>query len=410
MLRLSKYERQKGQIKNSPDDFIVQEICENGTVLELNKTYGAADLGYEEIVDGKFVSFVMQKKNWNTAQALAEIARHCHRGKSSIGFAGTKDHTSTSTQLCSIFGGSIDDVTRLHVKDISINGAWKSNRAIKMGELIGNSFIIKINGDIKIDNINKSAESLNNRFPNYFGAQRFGSRANNAQIGIDIIKGDFESAVLRFLSDTSNENNIDAMEARKRLSKELNFKDACEYFPRYLRYERSMLNHLSMFGNDFEGALKVLPKTLLLMFIHALEAQIFNKEVEEFIRDGHLSPMKDDMVCDLDPKRFYSQKSMRMAQGGEENLIMLANIVGYNTKNITEVESEELERLGIKPIDFIVRHMPNLGCKGDVRPIFAPFSNFVAEEGEDKSAIIRFMLPAGSYATILVEEFIETCK
>ncbi len=407
MLRLSGYERQLGQIKNSPDDFIVQEICENGTVLELNKTYDSADLGYEDILEGKFVSFVMQKRNWNTAQALVEIAKHCHRGKSSIGFAGTKDHTSTSTQLCSIFGASLDDITRLHIKDISINGAWRSNRAIKMGELIGNSFVIRINGKIDTSIIAKSAEGLGKKFPNYFGLQRFGARGNNAQIGIDIIKGEFESAVMHFLSDITNEKNEDAISARTRLSKELDFKDACEYFPHYLRYERSMLSHLSMFENDFEGALKALPKTLLLMFIHALEAQIFNKEVEEFIREGHINPIKGDLICDLNQRQFYSQQSMRIAHGEEKDSIILANIVGYNTKNITEIESIELERLGIKAGDFIVRHMPHLGCKGDVRPIFAPFSNFKVENN-DGSAAMKFMLPAGSYATVLIEEFIDT--
>ena len=86
----------------------------------------------------------MQKTNWNTLQALKTVARKFRRGVKSAGFAGTKDRTSVSTQLCSIFGAKPDELSRVHIKDITINGAWQGDNKIEMGDLVGNRFGISV--------------------------------------------------------------------------------------------------------------------------------------------------------------------------------------------------------------------------------------------------------------------------
>ena len=104
MLRLSKGERALGTIKNSAEDFIVEEIAQNGTPMNIDTQYAPDVLGMQPDPEGKFSVFVMQKYNWNTVQALKAISNKLGRGIQSVGFAGTKDRISKSTQLCSIFG------------------------------------------------------------------------------------------------------------------------------------------------------------------------------------------------------------------------------------------------------------------------------------------------------------------
>lgn len=406
MLRLSKGKRATGSIKSSPEDFKVEEITQNGTILKLDTKYTPAELGLEE-KEGEFAVFVMQKYNWNTTQALQNVAQKVHRGIKSTGFAGTKDKTAQSTQLCSIFGPDPKLLKEINLKDVKINGAWSSDSKMELGMLSGNHFIITIKNAKDTDQIAKNVSDLNGLFPNYFGAQRFGSRMNNHEIGLSILKGDFQSAVMQFLTDTKNETNNDAMAARSRLAEDHDFTAALDYFPNYLKFERTILDYLSKSERNFANALKRLPRSLTLMLIHSVEDHIFNSELETLIKEGQLSPQNGDIVCAPDEKRFYNLKdSWKYEKGGREGL-MVGNVLGYETKEPTEFEKSELERLGLTLEAFKVKGMPELNSKGTTRVLLAPFKDFEIG-GVAENPTLSFSLPSGSYATVFLEELIDS--
>ena len=192
MLRLSTGKQAKGIIKSKPEDFRVEEITLSGHVLEMDKVYSPEMLDLKDEPEGKFSIFVMQKTNWNTAQALKTLARKFRRGIKSTCFAGTKDRNAISTQLCSIFGVKAEEVSRAHIKDIKINGAWSATEKVEMGGLLGNRFGITITEASDYENIAQVISQLDGVFPNYYGDQRFGNRGSNVDIGVDILKGDFK--------------------------------------------------------------------------------------------------------------------------------------------------------------------------------------------------------------------------
>lgn len=400
MMRLSKTNPLKGIIKHSPEDFIVEEITKTGKVLGVDESIVASDIGVSEDPKGKFIVFIMQKKDWNTIQALNALAKKVHRGIRSVAFAGTKDRTSISTQLCSIYGASRDILMSTHVKDIKINSAWQSNCGVKMGDLSGNRFTATIRGmGNGIGIVSDIAAELGGIFPNYFGAQRFGSRDNNTKIGLSILKGDFESCAMSFLTDTVNERNLDSIEARERLANEGDFVAAMNYFPKYLKYERSVIQYLSQHPTDFANAMRRLPRQLMLMFVHSVEAMIFNMEVETRLKLHGSAPIEGDLLCGADRLGFPDISNL---QG--EGRFILGNIVGYET-NLNDIEKEILEKLGITSGDFKVGRMPELNCKGGHRVIFAPFTGFSFADSGDNIRM-SFSLPSGSYATVLLSEFI----
>lgn len=404
MMRLSKNNPVAGVIKQSPEDFVVEEITKTGKVLEVNRTFTPQDIGMVEEQTGKFVTFILQKKDWNTLQALNEIARRAHRGMKSVSFAGTKDRTAVSTQLCSIFGADKNRLASMHIKDIQINAAWQSSEGIRMGDLSGNRFTIAAN-NIKgnVSSLIDIADGLNGVFPNYFGEQRFGIRSNNFEIGLSILKGDFESCAMSFLTDTTNERNLDSIEARERLAKERDFASAAYYFPEYLKYERSVIHYLSKYPTDFANAMRSLPRQLMLMFVHSVESMIFNMEIEERIKNNGTEPIEGDTFCGRNALGFPDFS----ISADNNNGFILGNIIGYQSEKLNEIEKEILERLGISKESFKVINMPELNCKGNKRVIFAPFTGFSAYDEEDRVKF-AFSLPSGSYATILLNEFINS--
>ncbi len=408
MLTLSKSEGIGGMIKQAAEDFVVEEITENGTVLETKRQYSANDLGMQVDGGGRFTIFVMQKMNWNTIQALKRIAAWQRRGIKSVGFAGTKDRTSVSTQLCSIYGVTPEQLGDVRLKDLKINGAWRANEGIKMGELLGNRFTILVKDVKKPESIGRINDELGGVFPNYFGEQRFGYRNNNVEIGVDIIKGDFKSAAMRFLTDTTNERNEDAISARNKLKETEDFKQALGSFPLYLRYERQLLDHLAMIPTDYAGAIRRLPRALSLMFVHSVDSYIFNTVIEKRIRDGLTAPQPFDKVCRADRFGFPILDRVTSAEDAgnvDGKRFIVGNIVGYDNE-INEVEKGVLGELGITQEQFKVKSMPELNCKGAYKVLFAPYINFSYETRENEVGM-QFSLPSGSYATVLMEEFLK---
>ncbi|MDE1851644.1 MAG: tRNA pseudouridine(13) synthase TruD [Candidatus Micrarchaeota archaeon] len=399
MQTLSKPKGIGGILKSAPEDFIVKEITGKGVVLELGKAYLPSDLKEEEVPDGKFSTIVMQKRDWNTIGALTKIAGLVNRGKKSVSYAGTKDRTSISVQLASIFGATPEQLMRIRLKDISINGAWKSN-GVEMGTNIGNAFEITLR-ETSSTAIEPIMEELDGRFPNYFDRQRFGSRLNNASIGACIMRNDFKGAAMHYLTDTQNETNPEAIEARKRLADEQDFKNALSYFPRHLKGERSVIAYMAMYDN-YANALRKIPRGITTMFIHAVESLVFNMALEQRIKAGDF---KAKVSCRAN---FYGFPDIGSLSTSESDFCVMP-LIGYETKeeHVSEYENEAMEMLEIKAQDFKIKGMPELSMKGAFRSMLAPVKE-MSHSFDGNSAMIRFSIPSGSYATVLLNEIMKT--
>jgi tRNA pseudouridine13 synthase len=396
----------RGAVKSAPEDFVVCEIVGKGVALEPGTKYTPDMLGMEE-KPGKFCIFVLQKRNWNTTQALKEIARRLRKGMRSMGFAGTKDRLSVSTQLCSAFAAGPSQLASIHIKDIEINGAWSGDAQIDMGSLIGNRFAITVRGTEGQDSLEKALGTLNGAFPNYFGEQRFGFRNNNVSIGLSILKQDFEGAAMRFLTDTANELREEAVAARKELAETRDFKAALQRFPGYLKYERAMIEYLSRYPTNYANAIRKLPRSLSLMFVHAVEDSIFNEELCRRVESGETSPAEGELSCGTNGYGFPDVKTTGPYAPELGNAFLVGNLVGYDTKSPTKLESELLEEFGISLESFKANGIKELNCKGSFRVMFAPYKWVSSSIGQDDAKLV-FELPAGSYATVLLDELVDS--
>ncbi len=413
MLTLSKGIGIEGTFEKNPANFVVKEIAKNGTVLQQGMMYSAGELELAENPDGKFVVFVLQKSNWNTIQALETVSRRAGHGIRAIGYAGIKDRRALTVQIASIFGASPEGIMGMRIKDISINGAWLSGIGVEQGSLLGNAFDVTIstnNSDAK-EKADSIYAELNGLIPNYFDRQRFGSRLNNAAIGLHIMKGDFRSAVMEFLTSCKNETNSSAIEARKRLDEEHDFANAMGYFPGYLKYERRLIAHLAKYPDNFANAIRKLPRGISIMFVNAVEDVIFNAVVEERVMNGDTGA-NAGLACRENFYGFPDMESMVLhaddaVQG--KRLFAIGNLIGYesNDEEISESEREVMERLGITKDSFKIAGMPELSMRGSRRPLFVPVKDFSAANASS-SIRISFSLPTGAYATIVLNELMKT--
>ena len=357
-----------------PDEFVVEEITLDGSIFEVG---AAVEKAGEALEKNYFTRFVLEKKEGNTEQALRELAFFLHVKPSRFNYAGTKDRNAITTQLCSVFALPLERLLQANgrVKDLRINGAWVSKEKVRLGDLQGNRFTLILNEEncgVKPDaqKIFAKVESAGFLFPNFFGLQRFGSlRRNTAEVGGFLLKGDFQGAVWNYLAFSEGEKDEESVAGRKRLAEEKDFANALGYFPRHLKYERMMLEHLAKSPNDFVGALGKMPRHLVLMFIHAFQSKLFNEMLEERMNEGN-----------------WNAEEKGLLVGGD-------SVLGEREKLL-------LEREGLSPDSFKIKQMPFLSSKGGERAFFAELKGFEVVEETSESVKVRFSLESGCYATV----------
>lgn len=397
MLTLTKTSGTGGEVKTEPEDFIVKEITGKGAVLEPGRSYTAEDLRERDAPEGRFTTFVLEKRNWDTIRAILEIGKRMGKGRKSIGYSGTKDKRSVSVQLACIYGVEPSNVLAVKLKDISINGAWRSD-GLELGSNLGNSFEVRLSDVRNTGSVEETTRELNGVFPNYFDRQRFGYRLNNTKIGLDIINNRPEEAVMTFLTDSGNENDPKAREARKTLREEMDFQKALEYFPRHLKYERTMIDYLARYKN-FANAIRKIPRGIAIMFVHSVEDLVFDFALEERIR-------AEDFASEMYYKKnFYGFPDSSQISQEPGGAFPLGALIGYETKDahISEYEKEIMERMGLTKESFKIRSMPELSMKGAYRQLLSPFRDFSFNVNE-RELVLNFSIPSGSYATIFLNE------
>jgi len=366
-----------GILKSCPEDFIVEEISEK---IKSN---------------GDFSHFILKKTNWTTAKAIREVAKKLGIGIRKFGYAGNKDRTAVTTQICSVYRAEPSNLLSLKIKEIEILDAWKSKEPIKLGGLYGNRFKIKIKDLENEKNIKKIEKELNGKFPNYFGEQRFGSTRKNTHIvGELLLRKKYDEAVMEYLCNTEGENNQDSVNARKELRNSLDFKSALINFPRYLSHERTLLDWLSKSPNDYVGSLRKLPKPILLLFIHAFQSYLFNLLVSERISEGKIKKEEGEFLCGINSYGFSDIE--KKGKG-----LLAIKIIGTDSK-LNPREKNILRKFSLTQEDFKIRGIPELTSKGTYRTLFAPLKDFKYSDN-----IFQFELPSGCYATSAMREFIK---
>ncbi len=390
-----------GRLKDSPEDFVVEEIGLDGTVFGLGSRVSRPD------EPGRFVHFVLEKRNWTTMFAVKELAKKLRAGPKRFGFAGSKDRCAVTTQLMSVEGVDKAAVASLAIKDMRINGAWKAKERVTLGALSGNRFAVKVRGaadgaDAVVEKINSE---LGGKFPNYFGEQRFGTNSRNTHVvGEMLVRGRAGDAAMEFLCGGAGgrgggamETNKEAKAARDELRGSGDFAAALKNYPKHLKLERTMLAHLAGKPDDFAGAFRALPRQTLLLFVHAFQSHIFNALLSERVREG-VEMEEGEFLCAENALGFPD--IARMDVDGW----LCMKIIGHDS-NPNRRERAMLDSLGVKKEDFRMKGLPEVAPKGTFRTAFAPLRDFNFADDT-----FRFSLQPGAYATSALREFIEVDK
>ncbi|MDD5182293.1 MAG: tRNA pseudouridine(13) synthase TruD [Candidatus Nanoarchaeia archaeon] len=372
-----------GKIKQKPDDFVVEEITPSGKICKTG-----LDLSFiKDLFPQKpreHLHFTLVKYNYTTERAVAAISKKLRISKNRFGYAGTKDKVAFTAQRVSVWNQKIRQLKWIRLRDIRLKDYKYEPERLTLGDLSGNRFLITIRNINAYkyaidDELKKFREKIQAGILNYFGPQRFGEqRTVNHLIGKQLLLGNFEGAMMILLTHPGDISG-DAAAARKFASDNWGkWSEILKIWPRYLGLEASIMNHLVHCPNDFAGAFRTLPKKLRRMFIHAVQSYIFNVTLTKISGAGIAVPEKMPLV-------------------------------GYETKLDGKVGEIILSLLGsedLKQEYFKLGRMPELAEPGSERETLMKMRNFRALKVSDGEAVISFELDKGSYATVLLMNFL----
>jgi tRNA pseudouridine13 synthase len=210
-----------------------------------------------------------------------------------------------------------------------------TDEPLSLGSLKGNRFSITVRN---ISALPKGRSLV----PNFFDEQRFST--NNDLIGNALVKGDF--------------------------------KEACALID-----DERLNAFLKQQPNNYVSALRMLPKKLLTLYVHAYQSRLFNKVLEKEIEQKSIDAIKNVSLP----------------------------IIGFGSED-TVLYDDLLAKEGISTRDFIIRELPDVSSEGGERAAFILLSDLsigVLEDDEFnkgmKKTLVSFSLPKGAYATNVIK-------
>ncbi len=145
--------------------------------------------------------------------------------------------------------------------------------------------------------------------------------------------------------------------------------------------KRDSAKALRLLNRNYKGrynSIREVPKMLLKFFLHSYQSYLFNRVLNSYIEKNN--------------KAYFST----------------APIIGYDTRlrknKLRNIIIIIMKEEGIKPEDFRINEL-RLSCRGSKRNLFVKIKQLDYELGKDLK--LRFVLPKGSYATVLLRE---VCK
>jgi tRNA pseudouridine13 synthase len=257
--------------------------------------------------------------------------------------------------------------------------------------------------------------------PNYFGQQRFGShRPVTHEVGLALLREGWEAAVLAYVGNPSEREPERTRQARAYVERTRDWQGALDRLPGHLGYERAICGRLAE-GGSFREALETLPTNLQRLFVNAAQSYLFNRVLSERLARGlpFTEPVAGDVVCfadregegppvpDADRTQAVTDARLPAVRRHCERgrAFVTAPLVGTETELADgepgDIEREVLAEEGVAPADF---DLPGeFGSEGTRRPVLVRTELTVERE----PLALAFALPPGSYATVLLREYLK---
>lgn len=240
-------ERPEGYIKFMPQDFIVEEISQEGELVPIEPEKTEPDPSEDE----RTLWVKLIKVNLATLDAIEHLAKTTGIDRNTIGYAGIKDAVAVTAQKLSLRGISWQDVGTVKIPNLHLEPLEYGKGALQVGHLKGNRFtiLIRMREGVDKDWLQEEVQRVGEQgFWNYYGPQRFGNRLLSHKWGWFLAKGDTDGLLKSFLTEAGPFDLPLFKKYRNQLASIYGdwaeMERIMSYLPYSFRYEREVLGSL----------------------------------------------------------------------------------------------------------------------------------------------------------------------
>jgi len=168
-----------GTIKAIPEDFVVEEIP-----------------SYEPSGEGDHLFLWVEKRGVAAEELTRHIAKSLDISTGDVGVAGMKDRHAITRQFVSVPNAVADRVNAVNASDVQVLSVRRHTQKLRTGHLRGNRFRVLVR-DVPPNAEQLAAPVLDamrrHGMPNFFGEQRFGRDQETVRLGVQMLRGELRS-------------------------------------------------------------------------------------------------------------------------------------------------------------------------------------------------------------------------
>jgi tRNA pseudouridine13 synthase len=386
------------KLKSRPEDFEVEEL---------------ADF---PLCDGPFAVYLLTKQTLGTPEAVTAIQQRWKLSRRQISYGGLKDKHATTRQWITIHRGPRRNLEQTH---FTLVYQGQADREFAANDILGNRFAITIRGLTKnaADDIVKATLTVQrDGVPNYFDDQRFGSLGQSGEfIARPWCRGDYERTLWLALADHNVHDRPDDREQKRILREQWGNWDVCKAaLPRSSL--RSIVTFLCDHPSDFRRAVALVRQDLRSLYLAAYQSHLWNQVLSTAIGEVVPAHQRFNIRLETAAVPFFRELGQEARSQLQSLLLPLPSARLHFAdddprralyERVLQNEALELRELRVKyPRDSFF-------SKGERAAVVVPGDLRAAVVKDDlhpgQSAVtLRFTLPRGAYATIVVKRLTTT--
>ena len=383
------------KLKRLPSDFQVEEL--------IAVTPGS----------GPFALYRLTKEALGTLEALVAVEQKWNLPRHRLSFAGLKDKHASTIQYVTIQHGPGRGFSQ---SNLQLAYLGQLSRPLHASDIVANRFQIVIRdlNETEVGAITASLSEIGSTgLPNYFDSQRFGSVGESGEfIARPWCLGNFERAVWLALVDANvHDRPRDRAEKEAIRSRWGDWQSCLRELGPSVR--RDVVAHLAQQPHDFRRAITVFPHAWRSLWLAAFQSHLWNRILARLISSEIPAAHRFERAVGVDRLPLFTQV-------GESRLAKLQSMVlplpsarlhldagelqGHYDQVLAE-EGMELRQVRVKyPRDTFFSKGDRLAVvrPGDFQHEFASDDLYAGQQ----KLTLSFILPRGSYATILVKRLV----
>ena len=384
------------KVKRLPEDFVVEEL----TSLEPGS-------------QGEYALYRLRKRGLGTLEAVEQIQRRWDLPRRRLAWGGLKDKYAVTTQFLTIHRGPHRG---LHQGPVSLEYLGCVERPFQPSDIRGNRFDLVLRA-LTPPALEQARQALpavaHSGLPNYFDDQRFGSvGASGEFIAEPWIRGDYERTLWLAFAEPHPFDRAD-----ERREKEL-LRSLWGQWPECKRrlarsHRRSIVTFLADRPGDFKGAWARVDQDLRSLYLAAFQSQLWNELLAELLGSRCPPAALVEVPLRTGPVPFFQQLPDDLAAALREVSLPLLSarlrLEDVHETAIRDLVERTLARRGLELRMLRVKYPRDAFFSKGWRQAVVMIPDLHSETLPDElhpgrhALRLRFELPRGSYATILIK-------